>query len=318
MEKSKRVFWIALVTTGAFAVGMALLGDELEERKIRPDKVSCLLSAPLKEVMEQEDSVFGGIVLIKRLGSRETPRSVRLYKREGSGEIQDCSYYEDRSTVIPGRIMQTAVKAYLIDRNYLRPQDPAFQRDSIGVGFVKMLRNSYWIWEDFMDRFEDYFGSSEACYLPNSKYHFEEALEEIFDGYGVLLSPEQVLTFWDALSNGGVRPGTWYSLCCRILSDRSFAAVRDLCRIEGSLPVIGQSGGGQLPFGFVSGIGNINDCPYLVRSDTFVGAFPADEPKYTMSLTLFSIAGTPQAVLVQELFTKMGELILESEEIWKE
>ena len=168
-----------------------------------------------------------------------------------------------------------------------------------------------------MDRFEDYFGSSEACYLPNVKYHFDEVLEEMVSGQGMLLSPEQILTFWDVLCNGGVRSGTRFTRRHRVLREITAREVADRFKMDMEIPIIGQFSSGTLPFGFVPGVGSVNDYPHTVQSATFVGGFPADNPMYTMCVCLFSNDGTPRADLSQELFGELAKLVLENEGLWK-
>ena len=186
--------------------------------------------------------------------------------------------------------------------------------DWMAIGDRRRLDDSRWL---FIQKFDDYFGSSEGCYVPKAKYQYLPIAASIADGSGVLLTQQQILTFFDALANGGIRPRHRYIRARRICSEETANQMTALLRenvIAGTgiplkdLPVsvAGKTGSGELGFGYVPGVGAVRKGnPLTVAS--FAGHFPADDPRYTMCVTIYSDDGNNE--LEDKAMSIFGEIV---------
>jgi len=151
----------------------------------------------------------------------------------------------------------------------------------------------------FMDNLDRYFGTSDGYYVP--PYYYREpirgSIASICDGSGIILSQEQILRFYGSIANGGVRPPHRYLPKRRICSEEVANEIAALLRenvTEGTgrllkdcpVPVSGKTGIGLLDKGSVPGYGSI-DGNGEVRTCSFAGFFPSDNPRYAMCVTLY-------------------------------
>ncbi len=191
--------------------------------------------------------------------------------------------------------------------------------DWMAVGDRRRLDDARW---HFNEKFYEYFGSSECCYIPEARYRLLPVAASVADGSGVLLSQRQILTFVDAIANGGVRPRHRYVRPGRICSEETARQLTALLRenvtagagvplADHPVRIAGKTGSGALPFGYVPGRGNVGKADSL-RVATFAGFFPADAPRYTMCVTLYSDTG--EADLERGAMAVFGELVTKLKE----
>ena len=152
----------------------------------------------------------------------------------------------------------------------------------------------------FLSSLGEYFGTSTAYSLPSSEDQLpvNRSVLSVCDGYGVVLSHSQLLQFYGTLAAGGEKPGRWYSPKKRICQEAVADTIKALLRknvLEGTgkmlrdcpVPVAAKNGSGYLADdGYLPGYGNIKDNE-PVRMFSTIGFFPADNPKYTMCVTMY-------------------------------
>lgn len=174
---------------------------------------------------------------------------------------------------------------YVTDRYVLDNMDAAYYYNNLFIGFT--------------DQLIDYFGPSEAYYIPNYRYQgiLKKPALSIADGTGVLLSQWQMLNFYGSIANNGVNPRRNHGMKKRIVSEKTAKTIQTLLRdnvLEGTgvlvkdcvIPVAGKTGNGVVDKGRIPGYGLLEE-KGAIRSSTFVGYFPADAPKYTMCVTYY-------------------------------
>ncbi len=151
----------------------------------------------------------------------------------------------------------------------------------------------------YVNQLIDYFGPSEAYYIPSYRYQgiMTKPALSIADGTGVLLSQWQILNFYGSIANNGVNPRRNHGMKKRIVSEKTAKAIQTLLRdnvLDGTgvlvkdcvIPVAGKTGNGLVDKGRIPGYGLLEE-KGAIRSSTFVGYFPADAPKYTMCVTYY-------------------------------
>lgn len=146
--------------------------------------------------------------------------------------------------------------------------------------------------------FGDSFGDSDAFSIPRSQGESPGTIASIADGTGVRLSQGQVLRFYDAVANRGEAAGHRYVRSRRVCSEqtaslitavlaRNVASGPDSLSVRPAVRVAGKSAAGRIEAGTIPGHGKVGVlAPPCVSS--FVGFFPADNPQYTMCVTLYS------------------------------
>ena len=174
---------------------------------------------------------------------------------------------------------------YVTDRYVLDHMDAKYYYNNLFIGYV--------------DQLIDFFGTSEAYYIPNYRYQgiLKKPAISIADGAGVLLSQRQMLNFYGSIANNGVNPRRNHGMKKRIVSEKTAKTIQTLLRdnvLEGTgvlvkdcvIPVAGKTGNGVVDKGRIPGYGLLDEKD-AIRSSTFVGYFPADAPKYTMCVTYY-------------------------------
>ena len=344
MGRNTKTLIVSMVATLAALVGLAFLTEWLDGRRaMKVTGLDTVMAETLRGCMDGNDSLICGMVSVKETGSARYPRTLLLVQPDLDAEIWSDEYVF-KATVLPEALMQTATLAFFMDRRYINPDDmvPTPDGDSISVreGFLQSSREvADWMatGDDrrlydarsfFMDSFDDYFGSSESCYIPDGRYHMREVAASIADGYGLLLSQEQILTFFDSIAGGGVRARHRYFRKRRICREETARQMVSLLRenvTEGTaaslaghpLQIAGKTGVGMLEFGNVPGKGRVSEKDSVVVA-SFAGFFPADSPKFTMCVTLYSdTPGCPPDDVAMDVFGKIATRLYEDKEVWK-
>lgn len=370
MNRTRSTFITSAAAALVLMIGLPVLSDALWERKDRREgEMSSFLSKPLKEKMESDSTIVAASVSLVETGSGKTPYSCLLSRFGKDGEIREDPYDIDRVPVVPAGIMQGPTLTFFLDRKYTRPdkiiptshgiipkiggtgdgsEDPHILahemttgKDSISVreGFLMSSRyvadriaiDNEQDWKEYIDKFVDYFGSSEAYYVPRiwDRYLFRKEYASIADGHGLHLSQGQILTFYDALANGGVRPRHRYLRRRSICSPETAETMRELLRenvlsgtgvLLSSHPahIAGKTGSGTLRHGYVPGIAR-SSVPEPVEVASFVGFFPAESPQYTMCVSFYYKSGglpASPAVPVQ-VFGEIADNMMEEGMLWK-
>ena len=298
MTKRKQTFILSAVATLAVVCGASILMPGLRREPREVAKIRALASTALTECLGANDSILCGIVCIKETGSSREPETV-IIARHGNNpaRLDDFSFNAERMAVVPGAVMQTATLSWLMDHH-------AAGQDSISVreGF---LVSRYCIDKLVLDTdlrkglfwyFDDFFGSSRAMLLPNLRLINDRELAAVADGSGLLLSPDQIVNFYDLIAGGGLRAPRRYYPKKQVLRPETAAELRLLLRqnvTDGTgrrlagcaVPIAGKTGFGVMDRGVVPGSGYIGpDRP--MSASSFAGFFPADAPRYTMLISI--------------------------------
>lgn len=369
MNKQKNAFIVSASAALVLILGLPVYFGAIQERKdsYEAEKMG-FLSGPLKEKMKSDSSILVASVSIVETGSGKTPNSC-LLTRGKEGEIREDPYDIDRVPVIPAGMMQGPSLTYFLNRNYNKLEEkiptchgviPELRekgnmigdqhilsyeittgKDSISVreGFLMSLRyvmdrialNNEQIWREYIDKFVDYFGSSDAYYVPRiwDRYLFRKEYASIVDGHGLHLSQGQILTFYDAIANGGVRPRHRYLRRRTICSAETARTMSELLRenvlsgtgvLLSSHPVhiAGKTGSGILGHGFVPGVLR-SAVPEPVAVASFVGFFPVESPQYTMCVSFYYKSdGCPASPAVPvRVFGEIVDKMMEEGKLWK-
>ena len=328
MTKRKRTFILSAVATILLWIaGDIVLGKLAERKDPVSEKMADIASSALTSCLEADDSLLCGIVCIKETGSSREPETV-IIARHGNNpaRLDDFSFNAERMAVVPGAVMQTATLSWLMEHHgiqpdqtiptchgqipglaqdyYIREYEYATGRDSISVreGF---LVSRYCIDKLVLDTdlrkglfwyFDDFFGSSRAMHLPNLRLINDRELAAVADGRGLLLSPDQIVNFYDLIAGGGLRTPRRYYPKKQVLRPETAAELRLLLRqnvTDGTgrrlagcaVPIAGKTGFGVMDRGLVPGSGYIGpDRP--MSASSFAGFFPADAPRYTMLISI--------------------------------
>ena len=344
MKGSTKTLIISMAATIVALVGLAFLAEWLDGRRtMKVAGLDTILTESLRECMDGNDSLICGMISMKETGSACNPRKLLLVRPHLEQDIWS-DRYDSRATVLPEALMQTATLTFFMDRRYIKPEYMVLisDGDSISVreGFLASSREvaDWMVTGDdrrlyeassfFQEKFDDYFGSSESCYIPKAQYRFKETAASIADGYGLLLSQEQILTFFDSIANGGVRARHRYFRKRRICREETARQITELLRenvTDGTgtalaglpLQIAGKTGVGMLELGNIPGKGKVSEKDSVTVA-SFAGFFPADSPKYTMCVTLYSdTPGCQPDDLAMDIFGKIATRINENDEIWK-
>jgi len=370
MNRSRIAFIVSAAMALVLLIGLPALFDALREKKNRKDgEMSSFLSGPLKERMELDSNILAASVSLTETGSGKTPHSCLLARIGKNGELREDPYDIDRVPVLPAGMMQAPTLTFFLDKKYIHLEDriptchgtiPVLRdngvnskdqhilsfetttgKDSISVkeGFLMSSRyvaarialDNENIWQEYLDKFVDFFGSSEAYYIPRiwDRYLFRKEYASIADGHGLHLSQGQIITFYDALANGGVRARHRYLRKRSICTAQTARAMGDLLRenvlsgtgiLLSSHPahIAGKTGSGTLTHGFVPGIVR-SAVPDSVTVASFVGFFPAESPLYTMCVSFYYNAdGFPASPATPvQVFGKIVDKMMEEGMLWK-
>lgn len=328
----------------AVVVGLSALGRWIEKGRCgHNSELDAAMVEALRDCLAGDESLVSGMVSVKETGSSKEPVTLLMTRSDG-GDGRWSDEYTFRATILPEGLMQTATLTFFMDRRYIKPEYmvPISDGDSISVreGFLASSREvaDWMVTGDdrrlyeassfFQEKFDDYFGSSESCYIPKAQYRFKETAASIADGYGLLLSQEQILTFFDSIANGGVRARHRYFRKRRICREETARQITELLRenvTDGTgtalaglpLQIAGKTGVGMLEFGNIPGKGKVSEKD-SVTVGSFAGFFPADSPKYTVCVTLYSdTPGCQPDDVAMDIFGKIATRINENDEIWK-
>lgn len=328
MEKHKRTFILSAVATLAVVCGASFLMPGLRREPREVAKIRALASTALTECLGANDSILCGIVCIKETGSSREPETV-IIARHGNNpaRLDDFSFNAERMAVVPGAVMQTATLSWLMEYHgiqpdqtiptchgqipglaqdyYIREYEYATGQDSISVREGFLTSSRYCIDKLVLDTdlrrglfwyIDDVFGSSRAMHLPNLRLISDRELAAVADGRSLLLSPDQIVNFYDLIASGGLRAPRRYYPKKQVFQPETTAELRLLLRqnvTDGTgrrlagcaVPIAGKTGFGVMDRGLVPGSGYIGpDRP--MSASSFAGFFPADAPRYTMLISI--------------------------------
>ena len=174
---------------------------------------------------------------------------------------------------------------------------------------------------------------------PKSKYWSASTLSTSSYGYGISVTPLHVLMFYNAIANKGrmmkpylvediekdgkilkkYSPLILNTICSKATADTLTRALKSVTeegtakRLRGArLPVAGKTGTAQVALSAAEkprkGDAYHDEAGRKKNQGTFVGFFPADDPKYTVLVTVFSYlsgtsfyGGTSPALAVKEM-----------------
>lgn len=291
---STRALWavpasIALI--GIYYMGICFIQKE-SCRQAEISDIQGILASSLRSGLDSNPMVLSGLASIVDVGSGDKPRSVFLVRKDEGYE--DYSYCAEEAPVVPGGIMQAATLTYSLEQGVVYPERLTPTCQSILPELAKSCD-----YRSFLDDFDEYFGVSETCYLPQYTYQgpVRSGVLSISDGSGVILTQEQILRFYGILANGGVRPACRYYPKKRLFSENVVAEMVSLLRQDHSegtglmsndspVPVAGKTGSGILDKGWLPGYGRIEE-KGDVRVSSFAGFFPADNPRYVLCVTSY-------------------------------
>ncbi len=351
MTKRKRTILLSAVATLVVFFGASLLvGTPREKSQPETDRIKALATKALTSCLEANDSLLCGIVSFKENGSRKEPETVIVARFDNNpSRIDQVNYDKKRVAIVPGAIMQTATLAWLVDHHGIRPDqmittnhglvpgqerdyyildyEQTSGRDSISVRDGFLMSSRYCTYRLEMDTdlrmglfwyFDDYFGSSQAQRTPNRYLINDPELLAVADGSGLLLSAEQIVSFYDILANNGLRPRRRYYPRKQVCSEETAATMRRLLRenvLEGTgqrlahchVSIAGKTGYGLMDRGYVPGNRYIvPDQP--MSASTFAGFFPADAPRYTMMISVIKKDDSiPETVKAMDLYQEIVE-----------
>jgi len=371
MDRRKQTIIITAAAVVVIAALLPFLFDAKREREERRETAAAeFLAAPLRERMEGDSDILAASVSVVETGTGRKPYSILLARYGNGEEIRKDLYSIDRVPVLPGGMMQAPALTFFIDKKYVKPgtrvstnhgivpklgpegsvaADPVILsyemttgKDSISVreGFLMSSRyvvdrialdNEDRTWRDFIDKLDDYFGSSEAYFVPRvwDRMLFRPEYASIVDGHGIHLSQAQVLTFYDAIANGGIRPRHRYLRSRRACSEETAAVMAGL--LEDNVAngtgvllaghparIAGKTGSGVLRHGYVPGIAR-EEPRQPVGVASFVGFFPSEAPKYTMCTTFYfkTADGSRGAAIPMDAFGKIAGRLYEEGMPWK-
>lgn len=313
MTKQRIAYLSGLVMSAVLFLGLLMANVHANDRRIEESVQARFLADVLREdIASDDDGILCANVGLASVDSRSIPEHAVIYRSPEDSLLKVSPYGYDDMSLPPGDMMQAATYTWLLDKKritlndriptgpdsvlvreaFLRPSDevsmPAFDRKTL-------FSDSYY----FVSSLSRYFGSTRNFYLP--RYYYSSLLEDeyrsIFDGSGILLSQDQLLSFYGSIARKGVKPDkAWYRRM-RICSEETASALAALLRenvlsgkdsllAKNTVPIAAKSGSGildkgRLPYRKVS-----SSDP--VRVSSFVGFFPSHAPKYTLCVTVYS------------------------------
>lgn len=315
MTKHKRTILVSAAATLVVILGADMLLGSLAERKDSvAEKIADIASRTLTECLSANDSILCGVVSFKETGSSQEPETVIIARHRNSpGRVDDFSHSAERMAIAPRAVMQTATLTWLMDHHEVRQDSSRYCIDRL-VMETDLRKGLFWY-------FDDFFGSSRAMHLPNLRLISDPELLAVTDGIGLLLSPDQIVNFYDIIANGGLRPRRRYYSKKQICREETATEIRQLLRknvpdgtgkhlLKNSVPIAGKTGFGVMERGLVPGSGYIGpDQPVSVAS--FAGFFPADAPRYTMLISIIKKEdGAPETVKAMNLYQEIVERML--------
>lgn len=369
MKGPNTAFIAPALVAFVLTLGLPILFEAVRERKEKNREEMCtFLNKPLLIGLQADSSIVAASVSLVETGSGCDPYSAILAYRSGKPEVMDFGYCIDRTPVVPAGMMQGPTVTFFMDKkcitanqmistgngilpgihldsrgnlrdDHIVSYEITSGKDSISVrdGFLMSLhyvsakialdRDRYW--REYLDKFDDYFGSSDAYYVPNvwNGRLIKDRYASVADGLGLHLSQWQILRFYDSIANGGVRPRHRYFRKRRICSSETAEEMKSLLRenvIGGTgrllaghpAQIAGKTGCGILYDGYIPGARNQIQDPIWVSS--FVGFFPVESPEYTMCVTVYYDNAEPRnAVAPMRLFGEIADNMLKEGLLWK-
>ena len=178
----------------------------------------------------------------------------------------------DSISVLEGfRISSNYVFASLAVRNY-------------GIAGSKSRQDGFDKTDRFLKELTGYFAGVEDCPVPNiptpsTRYWSDTDLGSIAYGYSLELTPLHVLTFYNALANGG--KGASGRICTEAVADTLIRALKESARAEFKTPNDAIAGKAGNSFQLLQNH-QYEDAEGRCRIQrTFVGFFPAEDPQYS-------------------------------------
>ena len=281
MTRQKFAYLSALSASAVLFIGLLIGGGCANARRWAEPAPNPFLADILREdIPSDDDGIFCASIALAAVDARAVPDHAVIVRDPDNGRLKAYSFGYESMPLPPGDMMQTVTYAWLLDKK---------------LGTMDNFFDSY----NFINDLSKYLGSSRVFYMPRYHYHslLESEFASILDGRGILLSQDQLLTFYGSIARNGVRPDkAWYRRQ-RICSAQTAGAVSALLREEVlsgkdtaltrlAIPVAGRSGTGILDKGWI---------PYRqiqpsdpVQAASFVGFFPSYAPKYTLCVSVYS------------------------------
>ncbi len=335
MDRKKTTTIVTAAAVFAIAAALPFLFDaRLEREEKKEAEAEAFLSGPLRSRMERDSLMQAACVSLVETESGRKPLSALLSRSIYSNvEIVDEDRGYSRAPLAPGDIMQGPTLAFLLDDNRIGPDLTA--RDgglTLSSYVADRIAMDWWTQHRYIDKLGDYFGSSEAYSLPKAWQQGPDwtAVASVADGSGIHLSQGQVLTFYDALANGGVRPRHRYVSKRRICSEETAQVMKELLRenVTGGKDILladhpahiaGTSGKGTIRHGYVPGLSRTE--PHgPVETVSFAGFFPAESPRYTMCVTFYykPDVNPEETTFPAEVFGELANKLIKEEKPWRQ
>jgi len=358
MDNQTSTFYVAVTATLAVIIGMAFLSCSIYTRITKSESEATPVTREmLEKCVRQDSSIICGMVLFKETGSSKEAECILFGRDAGKSDIRQLYDDVDEITLIPGGMMQAPAYTFFLERMGNNPDDKTptnhgwqtdggfdphildyeteTGQDSISARQCFLLSSGHYIKQiaygnpemqgGFIFAFGDYFGDSLAQYIPNYRYGDGRVFGQIAGGHGLMLSPKQILSFYDAIANGGIRPRERYLRPRRICSEATAETLRQLLIdnvLEGTgrmlrdctVPVAGKPGFGKYDRGHLPGRRTVQGKDEY-RVSSFVGFFPAKTPRYTMLVSLYG-SSTVMNSQVMNLYKDIVEEMCNNELIW--
>ncbi len=372
MDRNKIVTIVTAAAVFALVAALPHLFNDRGDKESKRREEKSFLSKPLYSLMEQDSLIQAASVSLVETGSGRKPSCAFLSRSYyGEDRIVEESYGIERAPITPAGMMQGPTLTFLLDNGYftldqmigtghgvvpelvsedgwehdrtILEYEMMTGRDSISVRDGFLLSSRYvsdrialdsgrWRWDRYIDKLGDYFGSSEAYWLPKVWDHglIRNAYASVADGYGLHLSQGQLLTFYDALANGGVRPRHRYIPKRRICSEETAQVMKGLLRdnvtegtgtrlAEHPARIAGMTGTGTIRHGYVPGLSRME--PHgPVETVSFVGFFPVESPRYTMCVTIYYKPGMSpaEASAPMDVFGELANKLIKEDNPWRQ
>ena len=313
MTRQRIAYLSALAASAVLFLGLLAAGACANERHWAEPALNRFLADVLRgDVASDDDGILYADIGLAAVDARGIPNHASISRDPKDGRLEVSRYSHDDIPIPPGDMMQTATYAWLLDHKRITLHEriaagadsvtvrEAFLRPACEVSLPPFDREPYfWDSYPFVSDLVRYFGPSRAFYLPRYYYHslLEDEFRSITDGSGILLSQDQLLSFYGSIAREGARPERTWHHRRRICSKETASALTSLLReniLAGkdtllarlAVPVAGRGGDGILDKGWI---------PFMqvrpsdsVRVSSFVGFFPSHAPKYTLCVSVYS------------------------------
>lgn len=348
---TKRTITIILTAIATAAVLVAIRsipGSVRRGMEKETEPLRSIIDVPLRKHMGENKDILRTVVSIKKTGSPHGPWTYELARYDDNKQLGSTYTITEDRPLVPGGIMQAATIAFLMDHGGLQidgrfptchgelpgtvtdyhmvDYERATGKDSISVREGFLLSSRYCIGKAamekpyfqyaFEERFCDYFGSSTVQVTPYPATDTPSKRVALASGRGVVLSSKQVVSFYDAIANHGVRSRQRYirpkQICSRLAADtvKSLLA-QNVLEGAGRLlsdcmpPIAGKTGAGRLE----DGLGTFMSA---TETYSFAGFFPVESPQYTMCVTVYTREGATKVPatamrIYEEIVTKMDD-----------